>query len=238
MSSIEPDQPPPRSRLAVVEDDDELRERTMLPALCAAGFAAVGLSSALQLYRTWAGSTFDMVLLDVGLPDGDGVEIAGYLRSLSSSLGIVLYAGHGGNVDRIRGLRAGVDACLVKPLDMEELVETLRNVQGRQAARNADAGPKGKGWSLDRQGWALSTPSGVRIALNQAERQVMGLLAANPSAPISRKMLIANLTGDVNGFDPHRLEMLIYRLRRKCLYMSGEVLPLQTVRGVGYLLES
>lgn len=223
------------SRLAIVEDDEELRERIMVPALRAAGFDAIGLASALQLYRMWSGSPFDMVLLDVGLPDDDGIEIARYLRGLSASLGIVMYTGHGRTADRVRGLRAGVDAYLVKPADMDEVIETLRNVQERR--RNRDSPPHPGGWTLGRQGWSLSTPTGVVVTLNQAERQIMGMLMANLNEPVPRELLIANLTSDIDGFDPHRLEMLVYRLRRKCLETSGEALPLQAVRGVGYLFE-
>lgn len=226
----------PQPRLAIVEDDEELRERIMVPALCAAGFDAVGLASALQLYRGWTSSPFDLVLLDVGLPDDDGIEIARHLRGLSPSLGIVMYTGHGRTADRVRGLRAGVDAYLVKPADMDEVIETLRNVQARRG--NGDPTPtRSGGWTLDRMGWSLSTPSGVAVTLNQAERQVMVILVASPNEPVTRETLIASLTSDVGGFDPHRLEMLVYRLRRKCMDASGEALPLQAVRGVGYLFE-
>lgn len=209
----------------------------MLPALRAAGFDALGLANSLQLYRMWAGtpSPFDLVLLDVGLPDDDGVEIARHLRSLSPSLGIVVYTGHGHGGDRLRGLRAGVDAYLVKPLDMDELIETLRNIFRRQRGHGAAAG--NGSWALDRQGWRLLAPSGAAAVLNQAERQIMGVLAATPHAPVRRETLIAGLTGDIDEFDPHRLEMLVYRLRRKCLEACGEALPLQAVRGVGYMLE-
>lgn len=231
-----PELPSSRSRLAIVEDDEELREKIMVPALRAAGFDAIGLASALQLYRVWAGSPFDLVLLDVGLPDDDGVEIAKHLRGLSSLLGIVMYTGHGRTADRVRGLRAGVDAYLVKPADMDEVIETLRNVQERRGSQEPSL-PNCGGWSQDRQGWSLSTPSGVAVMLNQAERQIMRILTATPNEPVSREALIANLTSDADGFDPHRLEMLIYRLRRKCLEKSGVTLPLQAVRGVGYLFE-
>lgn len=229
--------PPPR--LAVVEDDAELREKILLPTLRAAGFDATGMASALHLYRAWAGSHFDLVLLDVGLPDDDGVEIARHLRGLSPSLGIVMYTGLGRSLDRVRGLRAGVDAYLVKPLDMDEVVETLCNVHGRRTATapSDQAAPGTQGWRLDRQGWSLSAPGGVAIALSQAERQIMVLLAASPNAPVSRDVLIAHLTGDVDEFDPHRLEMLVYRLRQKCREASGEALPVRAVRGVGYLFE-
>lgn len=227
---------PPRSRLAIVEDDEELREKIMVPALRAAGFDATGLASALQLYRMWASSPFDLVLLDVGLPDDDGIEIARHLRGLSPLLGIVMYTGHGRTADRVRGLRAGVDAYLVKPADLDEVIETLRNV--RERCGNHDPSRSGSGgWSLDRQGWSLTAPSGVAVALNQAERQIMKILAATPNEPVSREVLIADLTSDTDGFDPHRLEMLVYRLRRKCLEATGEALPLQAVRGIGYLFE-
>lgn len=227
---------PSQSRLAIVEDDEELREKIMLPALQAAGFNVTGFANALQLYRAWVSSPFDLVLLDVGLPDDDGIEIARHLRGLSSSLGIVMYTGHGRTADRVRGLRAGVDAYLVKPADMDEVIETLRNVQERRG--NQDASLSGSsGWSLGRQGWLLSTPSGVVVTLNQAERQIMRILAATPNQPVPREALIDNLTSDVEGFDPHRLEMLIYRLRRKCTETAGEALPLQAVRGLGYMLE-
>ena len=231
----------PRSRLAVVEDDAELRESIMLPTLRAAGFGAVGMANALQLYRTWASCPFDLVLLDIGLPDDDGVEIARHLRGLSPSLGIVIYTGHGHRLDRMRGLRAGVDAYLVKPLDMDEVVETLRNVHARLAAPAGQvphAAALAGCWSLDRQGWSLTAPSGSTVSLSQAERQVMALLVASRDAPVSREVLIAHLTGDVESFDPRRLEMLVYRLRQKCRQACGEDLPLRTVRGTGYLFQS
>ena len=227
---------PPGSpfRIAIVEDDEELREKIMLPALRAAGFDVTGLPNALQLYRMWVGSPFDLVVLDVGLPDADGVEIARHLRGLSPSLGIVMCTGQGHAAARVRGLRAGIDAYLVKPIDMDVVIETLRNL----CRRLGDAGARqGNGWSLDRQGWSLSSPSGAAVTLNQTERQVMRILMATPNEPVPRGTLIASLTGDVPGFDPHRLEMLVYRLRRKCLEACGEVLPLQAVRGVGYLFE-
>ncbi|WP_024888724.1 response regulator transcription factor [Luteimonas huabeiensis] len=228
---------PPSPRVAVVDDDEELREQILLPALRDAGFEVRGLASALELYRVWLGAPFDLVLLDVGLPDDDGVDIARHLRGLSASLGIVLYTGRGHAVDRLRGLRAGADAYLVKPLDMDELVETVRNVLRRTRVDGAHAARAGSGWALERQGWRLRTPGGAEVTLNQAERQVLGMLAAAARAPVARETLIAGLVGDVDTFDPHRLEMLVYRLRRKCQQASGESLPLRAIRGVGYMLE-
>jgi DNA-binding response OmpR family regulator len=158
-----PDAPAPSLRLAVVEDDAELRERILLPALQASGFEARGFRSALELYRQWTRAPFDLVLLDVGLPDEDDVEIARHLRALGGRMGIVIYSAHGRGVDRLRGLRAGVDAYLVKPLAMDELVQTLRNLGRRVAGDGTRAGGR-SGWSLAQGGWVPHTPAGTTIS--------------------------------------------------------------------------
>src|SRR5690606_28321312 len=225
-----PDAPAPSLRLAVVEDDAELRERILLPALQASGFEASGFRSALELYRQWTRAPFDLVLLDVGLPDEDGVEIARHLRAPGGTMGIVIYSAHGRSADRLRGLRAGVDAYLVKPLEMAEEVQTLRNLDRRVRSGVADAAGS-SGWSLTQRGWVLETPAGASIGLSRSEREVMTALAARAGDTVPRETLMQQLAGEArDGFDPHRLDMLIYRLRRKC-EAAGAPLSLATVRG-------
>lgn len=225
--------PPAAVRLAVVEDDAELRDRILLPALQAAGFEATGFARALDLYREWTRAPFAMVLLDVGLPDEDGVEIARHLRTLAGTVGIVVYSAHGRGVDRLRGLRAGIDAYLVKPLEVDEVVETLRNLARRCAGPGAARDGR-DGWALSKEGWVLETPSGAQVALTRNEREAMVLLAGHAGQPVSREMLATRL-GD-GSMEPHRLEMLVYRLRRKC-EAAGHPLALATVRGAGYRLD-
>jgi DNA-binding response OmpR family regulator len=115
-------------------------------------------------------------------------------------------------------------------------VATLRNL-ARRVANELAMPDRGSGrWRLDESGWRLESPSGDKIALNLAERQVVELLAAADGMPVRREMLIAKLVDNIHDFDPHRLEMLVYRLRRKCAQKDGPELPLTTVRGVGYAL--
>ncbi|HRP73931.1 MAG TPA: response regulator transcription factor [Luteimonas sp.] len=237
-----------RFSVAVVEDDQEFREEVLLPVLARAGFDVTGMGSALELYRALVARPFDLVLLDVGLPDDDGYSIATHLRSLSPLIGIVMLTGLGSGEDRVRGLQAGADAYLHKPVDLQELVATLRNLGTRihkQDGGAAHAGDRKEasatdgaapGWRLCDSGWRLHTPSGDEVALNLAERQVMTLLAETPGIPVSRAALIERLAGDAGEFDPHRLDMLVYRLRRKCVDQTGVELPLKSVRGVGYVL--
>lgn len=231
--------------IAVVEDDPEYRDAILLPLLRHSGFTAVGFGSALELYRALLSERFELVLLDVGLPDGSGVEIARHLRETLPGVGIVILSGRVSPADRLRGLEAGVDAYLGKPAALPELVATLRNVaericpgsQGRDLAAARDvADAAGEGWRLDTEGWSIVAPCGSAVVLNLAERQVVTLLAATPGVPVQRESLIGRLVDDVHHFDPHRLEMLVYRLRQKCLQETGTRLPLKTVRGVGYML--
>lgn len=226
---------PGATRIAVVEDDAEFREQVLLPILTRAGFAVTALGSALGLYRELLSSRYDLVLLDVRLPDEDGLSIARHLRERSPSIGIVMLTGVVGQPWRQRALEAGVDAWLAKPADMEEVVATLRNLSGRVGREHSATGQGRTGWRLEDSGWRLVCPHGAGLDLGMAEREVLRLLAANPGSPVSREALIARLSGRAEDFNPHRLDMLVYRLRRKCRKDLGE-LPIKAVRGVGYML--
>ncbi len=224
--------------VAVVEDDPDLRDDVLVPSLIRAGFDAVGMSGALDLYRAMTTRAFDLVLLDVGLPDEDGFAIAAHLRSLSPTLGIVMLTGYETSEDQIRGLTAGADAYLFKPPEMGVVVNTLRNLARRIIPRMGTPAPASAptAWGLADHGWTIVAPGGKEIKLNQDEQDLMGMLSQSIGTPVDREKLMARLSKGAYEFDPHRLEMLVYRLRKKCLKMAGMDLPLHAVRGVGYVL--
>ena len=236
-AGIEPEMAADRVTLAVVEDDEEFREALLVPGLASAGFSVDGMASALDLYRAMTARRYDLVLLDVGLPDDDGFSIARHLRGLSATVGIVMLTGYVSAHDRMRGLEAGVDAYLTKPVEMDVLRATLRNLARRVAPGSAAPEPGAEGqWRLDDSGWCIVSPGGIEVAMSLAEKQVMSTLAAAPGMEVRRERLIARLVENVHDFDPHRLEMLVYRLRKKCLKLTRQELPLRAVRGVGYVL--
>ncbi len=223
--------------VAVVEDDAELRDRIMVPILNRMGFAARGMASALDLYRAMTREIFDLVVLDIGLPDDDGIAITAHLRSLSPSIGIVMVTGLDSAQTRLRSLRAGADAYLPKPVDMDELVTTMGNLARRcMQVQQRDWIGNPEGWMISANGWRLRSPSGELVVLTLPEREVMRALAAAEGGVVSRDALAAQLVDDDLEFDPHRLEMLIFRLRRKCRKASETELPLKAFRGRGYTL--
>jgi DNA-binding response OmpR family regulator len=222
-----------RTSVAVLEDDIELRDDVLLPGLDDFGFDVVGYGRPAELYGALLGRRFDIVVLDVGLPDEDGFSVTRRLRE-HSSIGIVMLTGRDGVPDRVRGLSEGADAYLAKPVQTELLAATLRSLDRRLRAHTAE--PLPGHWTVDGSGWCLVAPGGGAVALTLAERRVLGLLLATPAEPVSRDALIAALTDDIHDFDPHRLENLVHRLRRKAQDATGEALQLRAVHGVGYVM--
>jgi DNA-binding response OmpR family regulator len=225
--------------VALLEDDVELREQILLPGLRHLGLEVTGMGSASELYLQLPQRRFDILVLDVGLPDQDGFTITRYLRA-SSTMGIVMLTGRGGAADRVHGLSAGADAYLAKPVDIDVLAATLRSL-GRRLGNvppPVEAAPvqDGAGWRLEANGWRLAAPGGGTVMLTLAERCVLGELLAKAGEAVSREVLIAALTPDVYDFDPHRLETLIHRLRRKIATATREPLPLRALHGAGYVL--
>lgn len=221
----------------VVEDDNELRERILVPGLRSEGFDVDSTDSAMTLYRALSLRSWDLFVVDIGLPDENGFEVARHLRQRGEA-GIVILTGRASAEDQVRGLDGGADAYLSKPVGVDVLAAALRSVLRRIApgAQVVVPVPMRAGWCLQQQGWQLVSPSGSRVALARGERLLLTLLTNATGEVVEREVIIDRLRSDDREFDPHRLEMLVHRLRRKVRAASGEDLPLNTVRGLGYLL--
>ncbi|HCH0556451.1 TPA: response regulator transcription factor [Pseudomonas aeruginosa] len=224
------------AQILVVEDDDELREQILLPTLRAAGYVAAGCGSAIEMYRRLLSQGYAAIVLDVGLPDEDGFSVVKNLRQLGFTAGITLLTGRGSDRDRAKGLNDGADAYLTKPVDPEVLIATMGSVLRRVSSGAKQPLARPGAWSVGAGGWELLTPDGTQIRLSHGERALILLLADSPGEVVAREALIAQLTREVEDFDPHRLEMLLHRLRKKVQAQSGQALPLTTVRGAGYVL--
>ena len=229
-------------RVLLVEDDDEQR-LLMVEDLRARGVACDGLASAEALYRHLATHACDIVVLDVGLPGEDGFSVAAYLRQNAAGMpvpGIVMLTGRGSPRDISRGLGGGADLYLVKPFDPDVLAAALYSLRRRLAPVQAgtEDGPPAPGWLLLAEGWSLCGPNGQALALTEQERAFLRPLFATPAAPVGRDALIQALTDAPWDFDPHRLEVLVHRLRARTMAAIGLALPVRAVRGAGYLLVS
>ena len=248
MSGIEGNSAPPRTRrVAVVAADTATRDGLLAPGLQQAGVDVEAFGDDTSVYRRALARRFDILVLDIGLPDEGGFGIAAHMREVDLRVGIVMVAGTGTRDEHLRALRSGADAYLAKPPDVDLLTACLRSLVRRMDAA-ADIPSHASGyppprnvaavWRLAPDGWSMTTPTGQLLALTTPERTVMMLLDAHRGRPVERERLIAALTHDAAGFDPHRLEALIHRIRRKAGAVSPEAvpLPLLSVRGTGYVL--
>lgn len=226
-----------RVKVAVLEDDVALREEILVPQLDATGFDVEGFGSSAELYRRMTAVPFELLVLDLKLPNENGLDVARHLRA-TSPIGIVTLTGRGSQAERIRGLTETVDAWLAKPVEIELLAATLYSLARRMrlGANGAGEAPVSAGWRLSSAGWRLHAPDDRNIPLNLLERRLLMRLFATPGDLVTHDELVADLASAVENFDQHRLEMLIHRLRRKIERQLGESLPLRSVRGSGYVM--
>lgn len=229
-ASIKADKAP--LRVLMLEDDELLRDHVLAPQLQRYGFeiAAVGTAAELDPYThaQWP----DIMILDVGLPDADGFELARKLRAQMGDVGIVMLTGRNATADRVRGLSEGADAYLSKPVDTDLLAATLYSLARRLRASQPQAQ---RHWRLDADDWCLLSPSGGVVALTKTESRLLSKLLEKHNQAVSRDELIEALTPNVHDFDPHRLDSLIHRLRKKVQRVLGMPLPLNAVHGEGYV---
>jgi DNA-binding response OmpR family regulator len=221
--------------VALLEDDVILRDRILVPQLAHYGLTVEPLGTAAELYRRLEQTRFDIVVLDVGLPDGDGFAVTQRLRTTQPGMGIILLTGRGDTLNRVRGLTEGADAYLAKPVEIEVLVATLHSVARRVPQGAIATNGLTRGWHLDPKGWKLVDPQGTTVLLTKSERKFVACLLENLDEVVPRETLVAALTKDVYDFDLHRLDNLIHRLRRKVKESTDLPLPLVSVHGEGYV---
>ena len=235
-------------RVFLVEDTDDLREEIVF-GLNALGLEVSGFADANALYRAMAVKPCNIVVIDVGLPREDGFSIAAHLRD-NHALGIVFLTARAALDDRLHGLGLGADNYLVKPIDVRELAATLFALGRRlpvgmakpQAAPPAAAelpnAPHATGWALTSGDWVLRNPKGRELTLSDTERRFLKIMVAAANQVVERETLIAAFAQDDDNYDPHRLDAAISRLRKRTEQADLGSLPLQSIRGTGYVFNA
>jgi DNA-binding response OmpR family regulator len=219
-------------RLLVVEDERELAT-LVAAALERGGFAADIAPDIEQTEEHLALVAYDAVVLDLALPDGDGLRLLRSLRARGSSLPVLVLTARDGPEDRVIGLDTGADDYLIKPFHMPELIARIRAVLRRPDAALGVRLKLGN-LSLDttsRQVWV----DGNDIGLSVRETAMLELLLRRQGNVVTREALEEKLYSFDAQPGSNALEVLVHRLRRR-LQDSAATLRVHTVRGVGYLL--
>ncbi len=233
------------SRILVVDDDAEVRD-VVRHAFESQGFAVEDAADSNELAQRLRNGQPDLILLDIRLPDSDGLAIAGKLR-LTSDVPIIILTGLGGDVDRIIGLELGADDYVVKPFNPRELVArakaVLRRVKG--TAGDVSSAPtlghccrRFAGYLLDLTAHRLIGPDGKPVPLTNAEFLLLQAFVGAPRRVLSREQLL-DLTRSHGGdvFD-RTIDVLVLRLRRKIEPNPHAPHLIRTERGAGYVFDS
>lgn len=221
-----------RARVLVVEDDADLRVELVdylrFYGMDVDGAANIGMMTSLLDSSFW-----DVLVLDLGLPDGDGVAVARRVRErLGLKLGIVMVTARGHVEDRIAGFSVGADAYLVKPVNPRELKAVIDQLWGR--LKNGRDKPAELGWRLDATTLQLCIPGGTAITLTGSEARLLANLFNTPGEVVSRDELCKGLPPGGAADETRRLDTLVSRLRTKVELVSGVELPIKTFRNLGY----
>ncbi len=215
-------------RLLVVEDEDSIAE-PLVEGLRREGFeverAATG-QGALEAAEP------DLVLLDLRLPDLDGLEVCRRMRE-RSRVPIIVVSARGEEVDRVVGLELGADDYLVKPFGLRELIARIRAVMRRLEPPAPEETLRVNGLEVDLRGRRVSLDGG-ELALTPREFDLLALLASQPGAALGRERIFEEVWGTRWFGSPKTIDVHVAALRRKL----GDPGWIETVRGVGFRLRA
>jgi two-component system OmpR family response regulator/two-component system response regulator QseB len=215
-------------RILLVEDDRMIGE-SVRAALRQDASAVDWVRDGRSAESALATEQFDLVLLDLGLPQRDGLEILRAMRSRRDQTPVIVLTARDALQDRVAGLDAGADDYLVKPFELEELAARIRAVTRRKAGRGEPAIEIGD-VRLD-PSMRQVTRAGQPVVLSGREYAVLEALMARPGAILSRAQLEDRLYGWGDAIESNAVSVYIHQLRRK---LGNDFI--RNVRGVGYFV--
>ena len=251
-------QPKPQAIL-VVDDDDALR-KLLIDYLSGHGLSVSGVGTATEAVKAVSSNAYSLVLLDLSLPDGDGIDLARKWRA-EQQISIICLTGRLEEADRVMGLELGADDYITKPFSLREVLARIRAVTRRAsgAANAPDAQaaalppnssvqvPVTRGkhprayrfalWALNLNTRRLTSPEGKPVSLTNAEFNLLAVFLGTPGRIISREQLLERTRAFDDIYD-RAIDVQILRLRRKLEADAKNPKLLCTERGVGYFLNA
>lgn len=228
------------AKILIVEDDDgtvaELRETLSLH-----GFSTQSVQTVRQFNAVGRLELFDLIVVDLGLPDGFGNNIIRDVRKRTEA-GIIVLSGHKSEIDKVLALELGADDYVEKPYRSSEFVARVQSVLRRisrwhQGTSEAPRPPRYtfNGYTLDTLMRRLTDKEGKEVRLTKTEFEVLSVFARKPNQVLTRENIIYELRGgEWAGYD-RAIDGIVCRLRAKVSATSSTDELIKTLRGVGYL---
>ncbi len=219
-------------RLLLIEDNDRLSE-FLEKALHDSGFTVDRFATLADADAALAGARFDASIIDLGLPDGDGLSLVKSMRARGDQTPVLILTARDALSDRVNGLNGGADDYMAKPFAMEELIARVKALLRRPGAALGVQLTLGN-LCLDTTGPNL-TVDGKPVSLTRREIALIEILLRRPGKVVSRAAIEDGLYGFNDEVGSNALEVLVSRLRKKLISVGADI-ELHTVRGVGYMV--
>jgi DNA-binding response OmpR family regulator len=223
----------------VVEDDPEVA-RVIVSALDEHRFAVERFGTARELLRRMRRLAADLCIVDLGLPDADGMQVVRELQE-QFSCAIMIVTGRQDVSDRVLGLELGADDYVVKPFEPRELVARARSILRRTRSAAEESAKAGRrtarfaGWSFHEARNLLVAEDGRELVLSVAEARLLSMLLKRPNVILAREQLLGER--NLSPYD-RSIDVRISRLRRKLEADPENPRLIKTVYGGGYLLSA
>ncbi|MCO4825470.1 MAG: response regulator transcription factor [Amylibacter sp.] len=225
----------PAPLITILDDEPQIR-LTLADALEAAGFRTASFARATEFEASLKTITPDICLVDLGLPDKDGLALVHRLAT-DQGAAIIIISGRNQVQDKITGLELGADDYIIKPFDPAEVVARARALLRRGKSPQSEASQVAKfaGWSADFDQYLLTPDEGDTAPLSQAEGEVLRLFLNAPNRLISRAFMQESLGGDASDSFDRAMDVRVSRLRTKLRDDPKNPKLIKTIYGAGYI---
>ena len=218
-------------RILLVEDNPDLAEG-LVTLLRGSGYVVDLVSDGLSADLAISSETFDLVILDLNLPEMDGLEVLRKMRARNNHAAVLILTARGSPEERVRGLDLGADDYLIKPFDINEFEARVRVLLRRSAGLRSALVTFGK-VSFDLNNRQFSA-DGVLLDIPARELALLEVLFTRAGKVVAKDAIVQSLTGYDDELSGNAIEQYVSRLRKR---LAPYGLTVKTARGIGYFLE-